>query len=470
MPTEHMTRRDMLKILSGGAASLALPPLLAGLAGCSATPGTRQSYITDRVQAENLSTVFIWTDMMLQAIRDQAITPPPATRAFAMAHTAGFLAVNGIVGKYQTPYQLPTAPAGTNPHIAYGSAFSRALGEALGSSFLFDQQRFLEAYADDAARHQSVRYGAAAADRVIDERINDGAEPNKAGFYLGRYPRRTDALRWAPTGPFYGASNGPRFGTFGRGLLPGWGAQKPWVMNSAGQFLARDFPDANSPEFAQQFEKIKGLGGTVSDVRTADETQIAFFWEDGPRGVTPPGHWQLIAMDVIQDRGLPLIEQARLFALLSMAQADAAITTWHSKYTHDIVRPETAIRQRADRFGNPALVGQRQADWTSLIPTPGFPAYTSGHSTFSAASARMIANFIGRDDVRFSSASPDLVNWPEQLTGVRRSWSSLWQAAEEAGASRLYGGIHWDADNDEALDIGRELADYVFAHAIVEKV
>jgi hypothetical protein len=77
----------------------------------------------------------------------------------------------------------------------------------------------------------------------------------------------------------------------------------------------------------------------------------------------------------------------------------------------------------------------------------------------------MLANFIGTDQVSFSSKSPDLVNWPEQLTGVTRSYTSLWEAAEEAGMSRIYGGIHWQADNTEGLRVGRELADYVFKHA-----
>ena len=461
----ELSRRDVLKGLAAGTSFMALAPSLGTLTGCSAPIASKQSYIHDVIKPHNLSPVFQWTDIMLQAIRNQAITPPPATRAFAMAHTAGFLAANGVYGLYQPSLNIDRAPQGTNPEIAYGVAFSKALSEALQSSFVFDRGNFLDGYTNNEGKANAIKYGSKVADAVIKARINDGAEPNKSEFYLGRYPRRDDILKWAPTGPFYGADYGPRFGTFGRGLLPGWGAQKSWVMKNKEQFLAVEFPDPKSPEFERQFKEIKELGGTDSKIRTADQKQIAFFWEDGPRGVTPPGHWQIIAMDVIQNMRLPFIEQARLFALMSAAQADAAITTWDSKYKYDIVRPETAIRQRADKFENAAIRAMKQSDWTSLIPTPGFPAYTSGHSTFSGVSARMIANFIGRDQIKFSSASPDLVNWPEQLTGVRRSWSSLWQAAEEGGASRLYGGIHWDADNTEGLRIGKELADYVYKNA-----
>jgi hypothetical protein len=132
--------------------------------------------------------------------------------------------------------------------------------------------------------------------------------------------------------------------------------------------------------------------------------------------------------------------------------------------------PEIAYGVRADKLNNPDITGQGQTNWRSLIFTPDFPAYTSGHSAFSGVSARMIANFIGTDAVNFSAEAPDLVNWPKQLTGVRRSWTSLWQAAEENGASRIYGGVHWDADNIEGLKAGKNLADYVYNNAFQKVV
>ena len=214
---------------------------------------------------------------MLQAVRNQSITPPPATRAFAMAHMAGFLAVNGIVGGYNTPYKLDGGPKGANPEAAYGVAFSMALSEALQSSFIFDRNRFLDKFPDNEAKAQAVKYGSYAAKSVIKSRINDGAEPNKSNFYLGRYPRRDDVLEWSPTGPFYGAEDGPFLGTFNRGHVPGWGAQKPWVMRRKRAFLAPDFIDVKSPEFARQYKKVKELGAADSKIRTADQTEIAFF-------------------------------------------------------------------------------------------------------------------------------------------------------------------------------------------------
>lgn len=431
---------------------------------CSSTIRNSQSYINGVIEPENLTTVYECTDVMLQAIRNQSVTPPPATRAFAMSHLSGFLAVNGIQGKYVSKYDLEAAPKNTNEEVAYLVAFTDSLSDALNASFLFDQKRMLASYSDGEAKANGIRYGKYVASVIIKDRINDGAEPNLAKFYLDRYEKRSDRLAWSPTGPFYGAQHGPRFNTFSRGLFPGWGAQKPWVMEDKTQFRARPFIDPEGEAFANQYEEIKALGGGESSSRTADQTTIAFFWEDGPRGVTPPGHWQIIAMKITQEMELSLIEQARLFALLSMAQADAAITTWDSKYQYDIVRPETVIRTRAAEFG---LTGDKT--WKSLIPTPSFPAYTSGHSTFSGASARILANFIGTDQVAFSSRSPDLVNWPKQLSGVTRSYTSLWDAAEEAGMSRIYGGIHWQEDNTEGLRVGKELADFVYKNSFRSK-
>lgn len=462
-------RRDFLKKSLGLTALATTLPALGSLSGCSALPSSKNSYIHNKIHSQNMSVIYLWTDIMLQAIRNLSITPPPATRAFAMAHLAGFLALNGIEKKYNTPLNIEDGPGDANGEVAYITAFSMALAEALEASFIVDRNRFLGKYPNSEAKLRGMEYGRYAARQVINMRINDGAEPNKSEFYLGRYPRRHDNLRWAPTGPFFDAHYGPRFDTFDRGHLPGWGAQKSWLMKDKKAFLARDFIDPKSTEFAEQFFEVKMLGAADSSVRTKDQTQIAFFWEDGPRGVTPPGHWQIISMEVLQNRGYSLIDQAAYFAMLSIAQADVGITTWDSKYIHDIVRPETVIRQRFNQMGNEKITDKGDTDWRTLIPTPSFPAYTSGHSAFSAVSARMLANFIGTDQVSFSSQSPDLVNWPKQLKGVTRSWNSIWSAAEEGGMSRIYGGIHWQADNTEGLKIGKDLADYIYQNSFVKR-
>jgi hypothetical protein len=464
------SRRRFLGNMTAGAGWAALAGSTVLGASCSGM-GRKYSYTNDIIDPQNMSPAYHWTDIMLQTVRDQAVNPPRATRAFAMGHMAGFMAVNGIDPQYnlQNNYGLSDGPRDADPAVAYGVACSYAMADAFQSSFIFDRMSYLDRFPDNGGKARGIEWGKACADAIIKARTHDGAEPSKSAYYLDRYSRRTDSLRWRPTGPFYGARNGPAFSSFNRGLLPGWGAQKPWVMNDISRFRAQPFMDPRSPEFADQYYRVKLLGGMDSITRSTDQTQIAFFWEDGPRGITPPGHWQLLAMQLLEDKNLNLAEQSKAFALMSLAQADGAISCWDSKFEYDILRPETAIRMRTSAFGNndPRMVAD--PNWASLIPTPPFPAYTSGHSTFSAASAKVLALCLGQDDIRFSGSSPDLVNWPHQLTGVTRSWPSLSACADEGGISREYGGIHWAADNTEGLRIGRDLGQYVVDHAIVRR-
>lgn len=433
-------------------------------AGCARPLGSAGSYLAGAIDPGRNSVVFDVTDIALQCLRDQLIPPPLASRALAMGHVAGFWAVNGIAGRYEQNIRLAPAPPGADPQAAYASAALTAFAEHFQQPLLFDRMDVLSRIPAGHAKEIGRTYGRHVGKAMVRYRTNDGAEPSRVNFYLARYPRRQDALRWRPTMPQF-ASGGtePAFReSYHRGLLPGFGKVTPWVMPSADAFLAPPFLHPQSPEFAEQYAMVKELGAHDSRSRSKDETQIAFYWEDGPWGVTPPGHFCLIAMMLYQHLGFDIVDEARAMALTSMAVADAGIATWNSKYVHDIIRPETAIRYRAPEFRNPDPRVRLRRDWKSLIPTPPFPAYTSGHSAFGAAAMRMIANICGRDDLAFSKKASDTVIWPTQLAGVTRHWPSLWAAAEENGMSRIYGGVHWMADNVEALRAGRAIADLTF--------
>jgi hypothetical protein len=223
-------------------------------------------------------------------------------------------------------------------------------------------------------------------------------------------------------------------------------------MHSGSQFRVAAPPPLTSEEYRQAFEEVRLLGDVDSLVRTADQTEIALLWNDGAGTETPPGHWQHIGQILAAAEGNSLLENARLFALLSIAQADAAIVSWDNKYYYDHWRPYTGI-VHADTDGHPGTAPDPA--WFNLITTPPFPTYTSGHSTFSGASSRILAHFYGSDDLAFSAPT-------DGLPGVTRSFTSLSQAAEEAGQSRIYGGIHWQYDNQGGLRSGRALADHVF--------
>lgn len=456
----HASRRQ---VLLGAAATSVL-----ATTGCVGSFGSSSSYLTQILEPANQNTVFHWTDVVMQQVRDQRVPPPRAAYNFSLPLAAGFLAANGIEQTYDEPYGIGAGPSGADPEVAYGVAFAIAAAEAFQQPFIFERRAFLDRFPNGDAKQRGIEWGERVGNFVVDTRTDDGSEPSEVNFYLDRYQRRPDELRWSPTGPFYSASPGPAFGSFARGLFPGQGKIKPWTMTSGSQFRAVDFYDPKSPEFANEFATIKALGGGDSTIRTEDQSQIALFWEDGPWGITPPGHFIYIGIQLLQDKGMSFIELARAFALMGMTQADASISAWDSKYHHDIVRPESAIRVRAPKFHNPDPRVVAQSDWQSYIPTPEFPAYTSGHSTFGAAGTAMIAHFLGRDEVTFSGRSPDQVLWPE-LTGVTRRWTSLSQAAEENGLSRLYGGVHWELDHVQAMKAGRAIARQAYQTLFVKR-
>ncbi len=431
------------------------------VSGCATEYGNRSSYLTPILRPQNQNTVYHWVDIVLQQVRDQRVAPPRAAYNFAAPFAAGFLAANAIIGRYESAFGIGEGPRGADPEVAYGVAFATAAAECFQQPFLFERMAFKNRFPDSDSKSLGTAWGREVGLAINKMRTRDGAEPNKANFFLGRYPRREDALNWDPTGAAYGDSLGPVIGGYERGLFPGMGHVKPWTMRTSDQFRVADFPDADSPEFAQQYDYVRRIGGVDSTIRTDDESEIALFWEDGPWGITPPGHFIFIAIQVLQDRGLDFLDTARAMALLGMTQADAAINAWDSKYHHDILRPETAIAFRAATFANPDPTVQVQRGWKSFIPTPNFPAYTSGHSTFGAAGAEMTALLLGTDQVTFSHESPDQVGWP-QLVGKVRRWTSLSQAAEENGLSRLYGGVHWESDHTAAMAAGRAIARQAF--------
>jgi hypothetical protein len=209
-------------------------------------------------------------------------------------------------------------------------------------------------------------------------------------------------------------------------LLPQWATVRPFALTSPDQFRPAAPPALDSQQYADALNEVKAKGAATGSTRTADETAIAKFWADGAGTATPPGHWNAIAAQLAQAQGNSLSANARLFAQLNVALADAAIACWDAKFFYDEWRPVTAIRA-ADTGGN----GQTQPDaaWTPLLPTPPFPSYVSGHSTFSGAAQIVLDSFFG--------ATTAFTATTEAPNIAARSYSSFRQAAEEAGQSRI---------------------------------
>jgi hypothetical protein len=353
-----------------------------------------------------------------------------------MMHAAVYDAVNAIYRTHAV-YKVAATPAdGTCPEAAAAVAAHRVMVALYPRQICcFDAalDACLESVPDGPGKTAGVRLGQGVAERILAWRATDGSD-RRSDYVPG-----TGVGWWQPTPPDCQPA-----------LLPQWRFVTPFAMQATSQFPAQDPPALNTPQYTAAVQQVRALGACNSTVRTPDQTEIAHFWEDGEGTVSPPGHWNRIAQTVARARGLCLADNARLFALLNISLADAGILCWECKYRYSYWRPIQAIRC-ADRAGTP---GVADPCWTPLLKTPPFPTYSSGHSTFSATAATVLANFFGTDEVPFASTS-------EKLPCVRRSFRTFWSAAEEAGWSRVYGGIHYDFDNFEGLRAGRALGDYV---------
>jgi membrane-associated phospholipid phosphatase len=407
-----------------------------------------------------------WNAAMLEMVRETTsvlstgilVKPPPpmVSKYLAMVHGAMFDAINATSGTYHgyafassTPVDAsPIAAAAKAAHVVASHLYSTNHQIEVWDATLAE---VLATVPDGPAKTAGLQLGQQAGEAMIARRANDGSDQTSD------YAPTAGAGNWKPTLP-----------SFAEPTLPQWPDVTPFVLTSGDQFRTIAPPALESPEYAAAVDEVMQLGDRTSTLRTADQTEIAHFWEDGGGTSTPPGHWNSIAADVALSQNLTPLESARLFALLNIALADAGITSWDAKYAYDLWRPIDAIRDAADD-GNSATLPV--SDWLPLLPTPSFPAYTSGHSTFSGAAAAVLTAVIG-DSFAFKSRADrgSSGQWPPSddvsLLGVR-SFDSFWDAANEAGLSRIYGGIHYSFDNTLGLDSGSQVGQWIVQNALL---
>lgn len=233
---------------------------------------------------------------------------------------------------------------------------------------------------------------------------------------------------WTPTPPLFLEPLLPGFGL----LTPSLGVQEYKLINNLAPH------SVTSSQFHQETLDTYFIGGETSTMRTQEQTEIAHFWAGGPGTVTPPGMWTRYALSAARRTDLNFADSARLMLTVSNALMDAAILCWKMKYKYDVLRPITAINLAVD------------ASWKPLLTTPPFPAFTSGHSTFSAVAASLLDTLTPvKNFVLLSSEGHK-----------SRKFRNYQEAALEAGKSRIYGGIHYEMDNQAGLKLGRRLACY----------
>ena len=471
-------------LLTGRAAAAGLVALLA----LAAVVGPRAPVAASsggRVPARSGNVVLLWNEVALQAIRDTRPAPTVAARALAVVHASIYEAWAAydpravgtqLAGGLRQPPAERTLASKTTA-ISY-AAYRTLVDLFPTRSGAFDARMATLGYdpAEDAAGDHPAGVGNRAAAAVLLRRAGDGA--NQAGGYAdttGYQPVNTpdevlDADRWQPLRLPSGVVQA--FTT------PHWYRVTPFALRSAAQFRP-DGPVAHVDERGRPNRAYVGqVQQALGDSRELDDRSksIAEYWADGPSTELPPGHWCRFAQYVSRRDRHSVDQDAKLFLALTGALLDASIAAWDAKRAYDSVRPITAVRElyrgrRVLAWGGPGRGTRaiRGEDWLPYQPptvvTPPFAEYVSGHSTFSAAAAQVLAAFTGSQrfglSVRIPARSSMIEPGVTPTRPVTLTFPTFAAAADQAGRSRRYGGIHF---KDGDLD-GRRLGTRVGANA-----
>jgi len=406
---------------------LAFP--LAALVGAIAFTGAAAARAAQPVESGRL--VVDWNRLLLSIVTTPGAQPAniQPTRNVAIVQAAIYDAVDAIDRTHE-PYVVSVrAPRAASEAAAADAAARTALVGLYPS-----QQSVVDAayatelaqVADGPRKDAGVRVGVQVATDLIAIRAGDGSNAAPPAVVPGNDPGD-----YRPTPPNFPV---PVFTT--------WGQVTPFVLDSGSEFRPAAPPLLTSDESMEALDEVQTVGSATSSTRTADQTETAKFWN-------PPiqNFWNDIADTEALAHHSDLPSTARLFAALDLSLADSAIAFYDAKYTYQLWRPVTAIRAMTD------------PSWVPLAgATPADPSYPGAHSTISAAAARVLASFY-RDRVSFSLASP-------ALPGVTRSFSSFSGAAEEAGLSRIFAGVHTRIDHVAGSGLGRDVAGFVLQNAL----
>lgn len=430
--------------------------------------------------------VLRWNTALLDAVRAVRFAPMFSARALAIVHTCMYdawaaydaRALGTVFGDALRRPARERTLAATETAVSY-AAFA-ALVDLLPS-----QRRMFEGVmagmgldpTDESVDPSTpAGVGNAACAAVLAWRRHDGA--NQLGDvnggapysdYTGYTPVNSPTLlldpnRWQPL--LTPAGSPQAF------LAPHWRHVRPFALTAADQFRPSPPAAYPSPHYFQQADAIRRLSASLDDRKKV----IAEYWADGPATETPPGHWALLAQFVSRRDRHDLDADVQMFFALGNALLDASIAVWDCKVAFDYVRPVSAVRflfagQLIEAWGGPGRGTQliRGEQFQSYIPTPPFAEYTSGHSAFSAASATVLRLFTGSSyfgaTSTFKAGTSTIEPGLTPASDIVLSWPTFDRAADEAGRSRRYGGIHFRQADLESRDMGRRIGVLVWERA-----
>jgi hypothetical protein len=472
----RLSRRTLLKSLAS-----------AGLLLCVAPSSLPKAAFAAPARA---SVILSWNAALLAAVRATKMAPPITARALAIVHTAVYDAwtpyTEGAKPTASAPLRRPESERTLdNKSKATSYAAYRTLLDLFPTlKALFDDLMMSLGYdpADTSTGDLlPSAIGNLAAQRVLDARRDDGS--NQANGYrdtTNYQPVNTpdqliDPNRWQPLR----VPNGQGGYIVQNFLAPHWGQVRPFGLSSGSELrnevagMLKRYP---AKHYVDQHSEVLRISAELDDRKKT----IAEYWADGPGSETPPGHWNLIAQYVSKRDGHDLDSAVKLFFVLNNALMDCSVAAWDVKRYYDSVRPISAIRflyagKEVQAWGGPFL-GTRRIDGATWHPyqpatfvTPPFAEFVSGHSTFSRAAAEVLKSFTGSNAYGDSWQQPAGASLIEPgvtpSTPVRLSWETFTEAAEEAGMSRLFGGIHISDSNVGGLKLGQEVAKRAWSKA-----
>lgn len=366
-----------------------------------------------------------WNTKVGEIIVNAKMGPPPANRTMAIVNTAVYEAVNAITKRYPAGTLKLEAAPGTSVDAAIAAANRAALSKLLPSQQVtidLAYQAALSKIADGTAKSSGIAVGEQAAAAVLVARADDGA------VAVETYRPQTSAGAYVPT------------------VLPAaphWPQRKPWLMSNPAQFRPGPPPSLTSPLWARDFNEIKALGGKSSSRRTAEQTQIASFWE-----ATLPPVYTGIVLSVAEAPGREITQNARLFAAVAQAADDALVAVFDAKYHYNFWRPVTAIRN-GDLDGNDAT--ERDASWTPFIETPMHPEYPCAHCTVAGAVGTVVQAEVG------TGSTPALATTSYLIKGPARKWAKTDEFMQEVANARIYDGVHFRNSTEVGTAMGKQV-------------
>ena len=427
--------------------------------------------------------------MSLDAVKMDFASPTPAdppspqqpgptylARALAIVHLAMHDAFIGIRGTDPSKTYINYSPAtpGTTDLQAAQAAVAAAACLTLIAMFskqkdffLAKHQEFLVGVPDtDPEIARGLAWGKLVAERILASRKSDGSDASNDQYAPSTLPYRHRADPLTPSQGFLG---------------PLWGKVAPFGINNLNAVITALPNPVTLPEYATDFDEVKGKGRDQGGTRTIDETNIGLFWAyDGARNIgLPPRLYNQAVRAIIEKKGgVTELQNAKIFAMANVAMADAGIQAWHEKYKHNFWRPVLGLREADAGWGpsglgdkNPATSGDPY--WRPLgAPrtnssgpasfTPPFPAYPSGHATFGTAAFKVVQiAFSLPDTFAFDLVSDELNGISVGATGIRplhKRSLTIRKAIDENVLSRVYLGVHWKFDGLKGQQIGEAIA------------